>query len=79
MNSCIKNNYGRVVFFLERVRIMSTLKRFIKDERGLETVEYAIITALIVAGTITVLGTIGRRVLNTFTTVDAGLVGAGMT
>ena len=28
---------------------MATLKRFFKDEQGLETIEYAVMTALIVA------------------------------
>ena len=51
MISCIKNNYGRVKApFLERVMIMSTLKRFIKDERGLETVEWVVMGAVIVLG-----------------------------
>jgi Flp pilus assembly pilin Flp len=56
----------------------AVLKRFIKDESGLETVEYAIITALIVAGSIAVLGTIGVRVFNTFTTVETALGAANM-
>ncbi len=49
--------------------------RFLKLEKGLETVEYAIITGLIVAGTITVIAAIGIWVLNTFTTVQ-GAIGA---
>lgn len=49
--------------------------RFLKLEKGLETVEYAIITGLIVAGTITVIAAIGVWVLNTFTTVQ-GAIGA---
>ena len=49
------------------------LKSFISDERGLETVEYAIITGLIVAGTIVVIGLIGAWVNGTFTAVNAQL------
>ncbi len=49
------------------------LKSFISDERGLETVEYAIITGLIVAGTIVVIGLIGTWVNGTFTNVNAAL------
>ena len=49
---------------------MNTLARicrkFVADERGLETVEYAIITGLIVAGTIGIIGAIGAWVYNTF-------------
>ena len=48
-------------------------KSFISDERGLETVEYAIITGLIVAGTIVVIGLIGAWVNGTFTAVNAQL------
>ena len=38
------------------------LKRFVSDESGLETVEYAIITGLIVAGVITTIAAIGTWV-----------------
>ena len=47
---------------------MEMLKRFIKDERGLETVEYAIILGLIVAGTILLVTQIGNWVKNSFNT-----------
>ena len=49
--------------------------RFLKLEKGLETVEYAIITGLVVAGTITVIAAIGAWVLATFQTVQ-GSIGA---
>jgi len=42
------------------------LERFIKDERGLETVEYAVMTALIVAALITAVGYIASAVTNQF-------------
>ena len=38
---------------------MKLIKRFFSDERGLETVEYAIIVGLIVAGLIAVIAAIG--------------------
>ena len=57
---------------------MELLKRFIRDEKGLETVEYAIILGLIVAGTIIVIQTIGSRVLNAFNTVDGEMEAGGM-
>ncbi|MHC4791595.1 MAG: Flp family type IVb pilin [Planctomycetota bacterium] len=38
------------------------LKRFIKDERGLETVEYAIIGALITIAAIVTIGLVGTQV-----------------
>lgn len=43
------------------------LKRFLKDERGLETVEWAVIAALIVAGLIGVISTLGDKVEGKFT------------
>ena len=43
------------------------LKKFVRDDKGLETVEYAIITGLIVAGTIVAIAAIGVWVNNTFT------------
>ncbi len=52
---------------------MEMLKRFIRDERGLETIEYSIIAALIVVGVIVILGTIGNKVLNVFTNLSNGL------
>ncbi len=53
--------------------IKKLLKSFISDERGLETVEYAIITAVIIVGTIVVLGLIGAWVAGTYTGVNAQL------
>jgi Flp pilus assembly pilin Flp len=49
------------------------IKKFVSDERGLETVEYAIITGLIVAGTIAIIASIGRWVQGEFTTLDTEL------
>ena len=51
----------------------AVLKKFVADERGLETVEYAIITGLIVAGTITVLVTIGGKVKTKFDDLSTAL------
>ena len=54
---------------------MKKLMAFLKDEDGLETVEYAIILGLIVAGTIGLITTIGTWVNAQFTTVDTALNG----
>ena len=48
---------------------MKKLIDFLKDEDGLETVEYAIILGLIVAGTITLIVTLGSWVNTQFQTV----------
>ncbi len=57
-------------------KMTKMLKRFIRDERGLETVEYAIILGLIVVGTITAIIALGGWVNDQFDTVNTD-VGAG--
>ena len=52
---------------------MITMQKFLKDESGLETVEYAIILGLIVAGTITLIVTLGNWVRTQFSTVTGAL------
>ena len=47
-------------------RIMKTVREFWADEAGLETVEYAIITGLIVSGTIASVTFIGTWVSGQF-------------
>jgi Flp pilus assembly pilin Flp len=49
------------------------LKRFVRDEKGLETVEYAIITGLIVAATITAIAAIGAWVVSQFEALQSSL------
>lgn len=49
------------------------IKKFVSDEKGLETVEYAIITGLIVAGTIAIIASIGGWVKGQFTNLNAEL------
>jgi len=48
---------------------VSLLKRLARDESGMETVEWAILAALIVAGLVAVITTLGNNVLNKFTTL----------
>ena len=55
---------------------MGKIWNFTKDEDGLETVEYAIILGLIVAGTIGLIMTLGTWVNQKFSTVVTQ-VGAG--
>jgi pilus assembly protein Flp/PilA len=47
----------------------SFLNRFVSDESGMETVEWAVLAALIVAGLVTVITGLGTNVLNKFTTL----------
>lgn len=51
----------------------NVMKRFFTDEKGLETVEYAIIAGLIVVGTIVTIASIGVWVSGKFTALQAGL------
>ena len=46
------------------------MKRFVSDQSGLETVEYAIILGIIVVGTIFAITQIGGWVKNQFTTTN---------
>lgn len=55
------------------------VRKFIVDERGLETVEYAIILGLIVATTIGLIVTLGQWVAGQFAAVNDTVAGAGAT
>ena len=52
---------------------MTTLRtlaqKFIRDEKGLETVEYAVMTALIVAALVTAIGLLSAAISGRFDTV----------
>jgi Flp pilus assembly pilin Flp len=52
---------------------MELLKRFVKDEQGLETVEYAIILGLIVVATIGLISSLGTWVYGRFNAVVTAL------
>ena len=47
--------------------MFSSAKRFVADDKGLETVEYAIIAGLIVTGLVAIIVAIGTWVKTTFT------------
>ena len=48
---------------------MNLVKRFLKDEQGLETMEYAIILGLIVVATIGLISQLGIWIRDTFDAV----------
>jgi Flp pilus assembly pilin Flp len=56
----------------ERSGSMNLLKKFVRDEAGMETVEWAIMSALIVAGVIAIVAGIGTNVNNAFTKLQTG-------
>ncbi len=49
--------------------MLSSTQRFLSDDRGLETVEYAIIAGLIVTGLVAIIVAIGTWVKGVFTSV----------
>ncbi len=49
------------------------ISRFIRDEQGLETVEYAIIAGIVVTATITTIAAIGLWVSNKFDALHTAL------
>lgn len=56
--------------------MLKLVKRFLADERGLETVEYAVMTALIVAAMVLAIGALSGAVTTRFgatQTVIAGI------
>jgi len=53
----------------------SLFKKFLTDEQGLETVEYAVIAGLIVAGAIVTIASIGAWVLVKFEALETALSG----
>jgi len=53
--------------------VKALIKKFWADEKGLETIEYAIMIALIVAGLIAVVGAIGTWVKGQFDALQTEL------
>jgi len=52
------------------MKLISIMARFIRDDRGMETVEWAILAALITAGIVTAITTLGAHVQTAFTTLS---------
>ena len=53
------------------------LRKFVSDERGLETVEYAVMTALIVAAMVTAIGLLATAVTGRFGATEGVISGIG--
>ena len=51
---------------------VGTLARLLRDERGGEIIEWALVAGLIVIGTIAVIGAFGSKVLARWNSVDGG-------
>ncbi|MEQ8967932.1 MAG: Flp family type IVb pilin [Azospirillaceae bacterium] len=57
--------------------MLSTFKRFLKDESGATAIEYALIAALIAIAIIGGLQALSTQLNTTFGTVESALAGAG--
>ncbi len=55
--------------------MLRLVKRFLADDRGLETVEYAVMTALIVAALVTAITLLSGSVSGRFTKVKGTIDG----
>jgi Flp pilus assembly pilin Flp len=51
------------------------VKKFLSDEKGLETVEYAVMTALVVAAVVTAIGLLTGAITGRFGEVQAVVEG----
>ena len=51
---------------------MKMLKRFMKDDKGLETVEYAVMTALVVAAMVVAIGALAGAITGRFGATQGG-------
>lgn len=52
---------------------MKTVLRFLRDERGTETVEWAIIIGIIAVGALAAINSISAKVQDQFEDLDAGI------
>ena len=57
-------------------RTMKLVKRFLRDESGLESMEYAILAALLVVGLVTILTSVQTEIKAVFTAVQNALIAA---
>lgn len=55
------------------MRTLDTIHRLLNDDEGATMIEYAIMVAFIAAVCITIVGTLGQSVSNTFSSMNASL------
>ncbi len=55
--------------------MLKSLKQFVSDERGMETVEYAVMTALIVAALVAAIAALSLAIRGRFTSVTGVITG----
>jgi len=52
------------------MKVQQLVRRFVSDQRGMETVEWGILAALIVTGLVAIVGLLGGQILNKFTALQ---------
>ena len=52
------------------MKVLHGLKSFARDERGMETVEWAVLAALVTAALVTAIKALGTSVKNSFTSLS---------
>ena len=53
--------------------IKATVARLLRDDRGGEVIEYALIAGLIIAGAIILIGAVGTKVVARWTSVNSSM------
>jgi pilus assembly protein Flp/PilA len=53
--------------------MMNQINRFVSDDSGAETVEYALVLALLAVAAVVAIGTVGTSVSNLFTQVNGSI------
>ena len=53
------------------MRFTNIVRSFVRSERGMETVEWAVLAALIVAGVVAVIAGLGTNISNKFTSLSS--------
>lgn len=56
---------------------MEQIKKFLKDETGMETVEWAVVAALVILGVAAAFGALGGTVLERITSLNDSIEGEG--
>ncbi|MEX2673779.1 MAG: Flp family type IVb pilin [Phycisphaeraceae bacterium] len=59
--------------------MLNVMKRFVKEEEGLELVEYAIMAALLVVGLVAAITGLGTSISDKFTDIGTEIDDAGTT
>jgi len=52
------------------MKVLNLMKRFVRDERGMETVEWAVLAALVTAALVAAITTLGTNVKSAFTSLS---------